>query len=297
MVLATFDPFDRSARKRIDLRIEGSCHHPEMFRRLKPIVTAAIVGSSLLLAFDSSARAAACVNIPAIAHRGGSEVHAENTLRAFHHARGLGVTTWETDVRFTSDGERVLMHDPTLDATTNGTGEVAAITAATLRANVRTGDGQVVPTLRELMVLAYASQARVLVELKTDPTPAQWAAVAADLDAYGMRGNVTLMSFDAAVALEANTAVPGARTGLVAMAGYVPVGQLAPYDAYIKHQDSMTAGRLDEWSGPLDVYAWTVNAADGWARMHWYDTEPGRLDGVITDRPGAYLAWQRGRVC
>ena len=94
----------------------------------------------------------------------------------------------------------------------------------------------------------------------------------------------------------ASVSGPG-RTGLVAMAGYVPVAQLAPYDAYIKHQDAITNGRLDEWSGPLDVSAWTVNNADGWARMHWYTAEPGKLDGVITDKPAAYLAWQKARVC
>lgn len=256
-----------------------------------------IVGASLLLAFDSPARAAACPTIPPVAHRGGNEAFTENTLRAFQHAAGVGAKVWETDVRFTSDGERVLLHDPTLDATTNGTGEVAAVDSATLRASVRTDDGQVVPTLRELMVLAYAGQAKILLELKADPTPEQWADVAADLDAYGMRSNVTLMSFDAAVVAEAAAAIPGTRTGLVAMAGYVPVAQLAPYNAYIKHQDAITNARLDEWSGPLDVYAWTVDVAAGWERMHWYTAEPGKLDGVITDKPGAYLAWQKARVC
>jgi glycerophosphoryl diester phosphodiesterase len=268
-----------------------------MIRRSKAVLTLGIVGASLLLGFDSSARAAACVNIPVVAHRGGSEIHTENTLRAFQHARTAGATIWETDVRFTSDGERVLLHDPTLDAMTTGSGEVSAISSATLRASVRTNDGQVVPTLRELMVLAYANQARVLVELKTDPTPEQWAAVAADLDAYGMRSRVTLMSFEPSVVAEAAAAIPGTRTGLVALAGYVPVGQISQYDVYIKHQDSITNGRLDEWSGPLDVYAWTVNNADGWARMHWYTAEPGKLDGVITDKPAAYLAWQKARVC
>jgi glycerophosphoryl diester phosphodiesterase len=269
-----------------------------MIRRFRSLFTLGIFGATLLVAFDSPARAAACPTIPPVAHRGGNEAHTENTLRAFQHAASIGVKTWETDVRFTSDGERVLMHDPTLDATTTGTGEVAATSSATLRASVRTSDGQVVPTLRELMLLAYAAKARVLVEMKTNPTPEQWAAVAADLDAYGMRSSVVLMSFDGPVVLEAKQAIPGAKTGLVALAGYASASSLTQYgSSYIKHQDSMTAGRLDEWSGPLDVYAWTANNSDSWTWLHWYTAEPGRLDGIITDKPGAFLAWQRARVC
>lgn len=240
-------------------------------------------------------QAATCVTIPVVAHRGGTEAFAENTLRAFAHASRAGASIWETDVRFTADGERVLLHDATLDRTTTSTGNVTAITAADLRAGVRTGDGQVVPTLRELMLLAYAAQARILLELKAAPTAEQWQAIATDLDAYGMRPYVLLMSFDPAVVLDARTAIPGARTGLVANPGYVPVAQLVPYGtSYVKHWHSMTASRLDEWSGPLDVYAWTPNSVEAWSQMQWYASEPGRLDGVITDRPAAYLTWAAG---
>lgn len=258
----------------------------------------ACAAATLLVPSSTAVARTACPTIPAVAHRGGTEVHAENTLQAFAHAGTIGVKLWETDVRFTADGVPVLLHDATLDRTTNGAGPVDATDAATLRASVRTDDGQVVPTLRELLVLAYASQARILLELKADPTPAQWAAVAADLDAYGMRDQVLLMSFDGPVVLEARAAIPGTETGLVADPGYAPATALTPYgEAYVKHQDSITAARLDEWSGPLDVYAWTVDSAAGWERMHWYTAEPGRLDGVITNKPGAFLAWQRGRTC
>lgn len=237
------------------------------------------------------------MNIPAIAHRGGTERYVENTRNAFRDASNRGVLFWETDVRFTSDNVPVLLHNETLDQTTDATGPVAAVTAAEL-AGARTADGQPVPTLADLMNDAQVDGAKVLVELKTDPTPAQWARVLADVDSRSMRAKVTLMSFDPAVVLEARAVAPTVETGLVENPGYRPVAELTPYGgSYIKHQWSITGARLDEWSGPLDVYAWTVDAVDDWERMHWYTTEPGRLDGVVTNRPGAYLAWQKARSC
>jgi glycerophosphoryl diester phosphodiesterase len=66
-------------------------------------------------------------------HRGASAVAPENTYAAFEQARTDGGLYTETDVRATSDGALVLVHDPTLDRTTNGRGPVASVTLAELR--------------------------------------------------------------------------------------------------------------------------------------------------------------------
>jgi glycerophosphoryl diester phosphodiesterase len=64
----------------------------------------------------------------AVAHRGHSIAYPENTLEAYRKAIELGVEMIECDVNITSDGRLVMMHDPTLDRTTNGTGRVSAAT-------------------------------------------------------------------------------------------------------------------------------------------------------------------------
>jgi len=64
----------------------------------------------------------------AVAHRGHSIAYPENTLEAYRKAIELGVEMIECDVNITSDGKLVMMHDPTLDRTTNGTGRVSAAT-------------------------------------------------------------------------------------------------------------------------------------------------------------------------
>ncbi|HUF48118.1 MAG TPA: glycerophosphodiester phosphodiesterase [Vicinamibacterales bacterium] len=65
----------------------------------------------------------------AIAHRGGSTLRPENTMAAFDHAAALGVDALECDVRLSKDDVPVVIHDSTLDRTTDRTGPVAALTA------------------------------------------------------------------------------------------------------------------------------------------------------------------------
>src|SRR5690606_40130808 len=69
-----------------------------------------------------------------IAHRGGSALYPENTLHAFTRAHGLWhADMLELDVRATADGHCVVIHDPTVDRTTNATGDVASMTLAELK--------------------------------------------------------------------------------------------------------------------------------------------------------------------
>jgi len=71
-----------------------------------------------------------------IAHRGDRITAVENTLKAIDNAGRLGYEVVELDVRKTSDGHYVLMHDATVDRTTDGTGKVAEMTLAEIRALV-----------------------------------------------------------------------------------------------------------------------------------------------------------------
>ena len=66
------------------------------------------------------------------AHRGGAGLAPENTRGAFRQAASLGVDGCELDVRLSKDGEVVVIHDATLDRTTDADGPVSALTAAEL---------------------------------------------------------------------------------------------------------------------------------------------------------------------
>jgi len=73
-------------------------------------------------------------HLSAIAHRGGAKLRPENTVAAFDHAMTLGVDALECDVHLSRDGEVVVIHDPTLDRTTDRQGPVNALTARELSA-------------------------------------------------------------------------------------------------------------------------------------------------------------------
>src|SRR5438874_310131 len=64
-----------------------------------------------------------------IAHRGGSKLRPENTMAAFDYGFALGADAVECDVHLSRDGEVVVIHDSTLDRTTDSTGPVAGLTA------------------------------------------------------------------------------------------------------------------------------------------------------------------------
>ena len=107
-----------------------------------------------------------------VAHRGGASLWPENSLTAFRNAMALGAGILELDVHLTADGAVAVIHDPTLERTSSGTGLVAACTAADLkRARLRGPDGALtddrVPTLDEVLALAAPAGVALLVEVKT----------------------------------------------------------------------------------------------------------------------------------
>lgn len=102
-----------------------------------------------------------------IGHRGARELEPENTVRSFCKALELGVDVIECDVHMTSDGHAVLMHDHTVDRTTNGAGLVSSFTFEAIQ-QLDAGKGERVPALQELLDLARG-KVQLHIELK-DPT-------------------------------------------------------------------------------------------------------------------------------
>lgn len=83
-------------------------------------------------------------------HRGAMALAPENTLPSFALAAELGVTELEIDLRLSRDGEVVVIHDATVDRTTNGSGAVSDMTYAELRA-LDAGNGEPIPTFTDVL--------------------------------------------------------------------------------------------------------------------------------------------------
>ena len=139
-----------------------------------------------------------------IAHRGFSEWYPENTMLAFEQAVLAGADGIELDVQFSRDGELVIMHDETLDRTTNGTGWVKDATLAELKELEAPGrfGGQYgacrIPTLEEYFSLAKESGILTNIELKTGVFEYEGIEEAVDrlIRKYGLQERVIISSFN-----------------------------------------------------------------------------------------------------
>jgi glycerophosphoryl diester phosphodiesterase len=126
----------------------------------------------LLLNSFAAAPAAAQQPFAIVAHRGLAEGIPENTLAAFRQSASQGVRVIELDLRETKDGHIVVIHDETVDRTTDCSGRVAEMTLVTLRncdAGWPTHPGERIPTFAEALDFINATSARLLLDVKSAP--------------------------------------------------------------------------------------------------------------------------------
>lgn len=109
-----------------------------------------------------------------IGHRGAMGYEPENTLRSFKKALELGVDMIEFDVHLLKDGEIILMHDDTVDRTTDGNGFVADKTLAEIK-RLNAGKGEKVPTLQEALDF-IDRRVPILIEISGFVSPAEKVA-------------------------------------------------------------------------------------------------------------------------
>lgn len=276
-----------------------------MIRRIVSRIAVITLAVGAVVAPATPSLAVVCAAPGVVAHRGGEERYTEDTRRAFRDASSVGANFWENDVRFTADDVPVIIHDPTVDRTTNGTGNVADLTWAQISA-LHTADGQPVPTLAEFVNDQSFAGAYAFIEIKTTPTQDQWAAFVADIRSREGWGGPrpAISSFDAGVLDEVAVRLPGYTRALIQSVGDADPADITPHASILlKHHDAVTGSRLANWTGAgLRVYAWADPSADPpseWARMAGYQSVAGKplVSGYITATPAAYLAWRNGRVC
>jgi glycerophosphoryl diester phosphodiesterase len=231
-----------------------------------------------------------------IAHRGGSLEAPENTLAAFRHAISLGIRFVECDVQMSRDGQLVVMHDETLDRTTNGTGYLRDHTFEELRrldAGAWFGPqfaGERIPSLREVVELCAEEGAGLVVELKAPHINVgierKVAALIAEMWIQGV-DDIWCISFDHEAIRRMYALDPALNLGYL----YLPgtdfsradhiVQAVCPYfGAALEHPEQVdNAHRL----GKL-VFVWTVNDP-----AHMLSLARIGVDGIVSDRPSLLL--------
>ena len=140
------------------------------------------------------------------AHRGDSYNYYENTMTAFEKAIEAGADMVETDVHLTCDGQLVLIHDDTVDRTTNGKGRVDKMTLQELK-SLNAGDigsFEEIPTLEQLLLLVKDKNVTLNIEIKEYWSEANEERVIKCIEdtltlveKYNMSKRILINSFDA----------------------------------------------------------------------------------------------------
>lgn len=234
-----------------------------------------------------------------VGHRGARNLWPENSLSGFRNLLTLPIEAVEFDVHLTDAGELLVIHDPTLDRTTDRAGPVRALGRGERHdVALKGSDGEGIPILEEVLLLFKDSSIELQVELKADARRVPYAGLEAKatsmLDDMGLAHRTLLTSFNPDVLATVRRVAPHMRTLLSFYRGSTErLGLVASIGAALAVADvvdvemSLLAAEWEVITGivPLDrLGVWTPNSQEDLA--YWLAKG---LRNVTTDRPDLAL--------
>ncbi len=233
-----------------------------------------------------------------VAHRGASGLAPENTLAAFRRALEIGAPAVECDVHLTADDVPIVIHDARVDRTTDGTGDVASLRLAELRA-LDAGRwfspsyaGERLPTLDEVLT-ASAGRARVFVELKVGGGAALVDRALADVQRCDAA--VAIISFGPEEVRLVAERRPDLPLGFLVARKTVEERGVAEV---IEKAAQLGAGFISPQEGSVDVSFVAAAHGTGLPVSVWTVDDPDRMrtlanlgvDAITTNQPDVALA-------
>lgn len=227
-----------------------------------------------------------------IAHRGASGEAPENTIGAFRLGLEQGCDGFELDVHLSKDGEIVVIHDFTVNRTTDGQGDVKDMLLSELR-ELDAGkwfsdafSGERIPTLKEVFDLS-PPELMINVEMKGGIGSGLEEALAELLRQSNRLGTVIVSSFDYKGLANLKRIEPSVKIGLLydlRMAYHWKLPAVAGCEVYSLHPglrriDAEDVKAVQEQG--LSVFPWTVNEEEKLLQAISYG-----VNGIITDYPG-----------
>jgi glycerophosphoryl diester phosphodiesterase len=241
-----------------------------------------------------------------IAHRGDSARRPENTLASFASALEVGAEIVEFDVQLTRDGHVVVIHDPAVDRTTNGTGRVQDLSLAELRRlsagyPERFGDtyrGEKIPTLAEVLGL-IRDRATGMIEIKYDSVTADAeggieAHTVAEVRKAGMEKQVALVSFSRVALVRCREIAPAILRGHLFVKGEVGemlAGAREVASTLVMPEKSILSVELRDRAreAGVKVATWVIDDPEELAALAHLD-----LYGIGSNRPAEMMEALRG---
>jgi glycerophosphoryl diester phosphodiesterase len=220
-------------------------------------------------------------------HRGAPAYEPENTLRSLSRALEMGVDAVEIDVHLSKDGRIMVIHDDTVDRTTNGTGRVRDLTYDQLR-QLDAGKGERIPSLEEVADL-LAGQAHLVIEVK-DPSAAE--PLVTFFQARQIFGNAHVISFWHPLVKAMKEQEPRLRTGVLLVgcpADPAGLAQAARAEALVLHYGYVTPELVKAaHTHGLLVYIWNIDDIETLKPYLAMD-----LDGIGSNRPDVLVEYVR----
>jgi len=231
-------------------------------------------------------------------HRGDRAAAPENTMPAFEAAFASNLEFVETDVQLSADGFAVLMHDDTVDRTTDGSGAVSDLTLDQLLA-LDAGSwfapefaGTRVPQFDEFLDAFTGSRKKALIELKGFWDADGIRQIVDDVYARGVQNRIVFASFNLTTVANLSDVAPAIPRVIIKRdLPADPVG-LAQYYGAIAILTTPNALESDEdavarmHAAGLGVLVYTLNSEKRWNEALAYG-----VDGIITDTPSTLDGW------
>lgn len=234
-----------------------------------------------------------------IGHRGDSQAAPENTMPAFASTAEAGAEYFEIDLRLSADGVPVVIHDKSVDRTTDGEGLVAELTIDELR-SLDAGSwfapsfaGTAIPTLDEVLAYAAAGDTGVVIEYKGAWSASEVAGTVDMIRDAGLEGEVITQSFSKKTVANISQVAPGLPVGWLTKtldSSIVATAQKIGADAVNPNLASARGVDVAHRAG-LGVFVWTHDDDPDWAAL----TAMG-VDGIITNRPAVLVEWMLRRA-
>jgi glycerophosphoryl diester phosphodiesterase len=224
-------------------------------------------------------------------HRGASAYTPMNTLPAFELAVQQGADGVELDVHLSGDGQLIVMHDFTVDHTTDGSGLAKSMTLAELKqldAGYKFGEqfrGTRIPTLDEVFA-AVGGKYLINVEIKsiTEETDGVEQATADCIQRHGLTSSVLVSSFNPLALQRFRAIQPGVAIGYLYAPGYTffpEVMESLPHEALHPYHESIDSALVERArrTGQI-INTWTVNEPAQAVNLRDLGVQ-----GIITDKP------------
>ncbi|MFI6337614.1 glycerophosphodiester phosphodiesterase [Streptomyces sp. NPDC050535] len=281
-----------------------------MHARVAAVTTAALLGGTLLMFPGHHTELRPRGTGPVIiSHRGASAYTPENTLAAVDKAAELGFDWVETDVQRTRDGELVVLHDATLDRTTDvaelrpgrtpwKVKDFTAAEIALLDAGSWFGPqhaGARVPTLKQYVNQVSRNHQKLLLEIKS---PELYPGIERQtlkllsnegwLDPAHVEGRLIIQSFSADSVRTVHDLRPSVKTALLGTPSFGELSECARFaDQINPAYTSLSTGYVaavralqGPHGRPMEIFTWTVDDSDSARRAAGYG-----VDGIITNAP------------